>query len=123
MEQEQDHHTDHHTGHPQYPHEPGVRYTANGWAIKKQVNYGDIIGFATLAIMIGIPLLVWAAGQAEKSTVNEQRIEAQDQKNVQQDERINRLEARTDRSLRNVESKLDRLNENLMLYIRQGPKD
>lgn len=125
MEQERTHEHPH-SGHPQYPHEPGVRYTANGWAIKKQLNYGDIIGLVTLAVMIGIPLMVWATGQSEKTVVNEQRIVAQDQKNAQQDQRIDRLESRTDRSFRALEGKIDKLNENIIHLIRQqrtGPKD
>lgn len=107
-----------HDGYPQFPHEPGVRYTANGWAIKKQINYGDLIAFAMLTVMIGTPLIIWASNQSEKTTINSQQIEKQAQKNHQQDERINRMEARTDRSLRSVEVKLDDLNDNLIEYIR-----
>lgn len=108
------------SGYPPYPHEPGVRYTASGWTIKKQINYGDLIGMLAVVVPLSIALISWSNALKQQIVVNDQRIEQQEQKNIQQDQRIDRMEMRTDRALQSVESKLDKMNENLLEHMRRA---
>ena len=90
------------------------------WHVEKRINLGDIVGILTIVVPFTLAIMSWGSTLSHQVTVNQESIKSLSKKDAQQDERVNRLEARTERSLTNINNKLDKLIEYQLEQQSQG---
>lgn len=90
------------------------------WHVEKRVNLGDIVGILTIVVPFTLAIMSWGNTLSNQVTVNQESIKSLAQKDHQQDDRITRLETRTERSLTNINNKLDKLIEYQLEQQSQG---
>ena len=81
----------------------------SGWHIERRINLGDFIGLGTLLLVALVPLTQWGAAVEKRIAVNSTAIHQTSLRADAQDERINRLEDRTNQQLQHINDKLDKL--------------